>query len=151
MSSVKILDSKFNLKALLEAYLSDVKQIPTTGLTPAELKSRQNYLDAIITIQRVGITDMVKFALSFGRERTGDAKLLESALPTLVCWHVRQPNTIDKQYAAILYRYAISFKVNRHNLKDILLGFALNSSVSPIKPYFDRELDNVILRSKSFH
>lgn len=147
--SASVLEKKFKLKELLEVYVKDVKQINATSFTPIELKSKQHYISAISDIQRTGITDIVKYAMSFGRERSGQAKLLEQALPILVCWHVRQPNTMDKQYAAILYHYAISFKANRRNLKDLILGFVINSNLSPVKPYFDRELDNVIQRAKS--
>lgn len=147
--STAVLENKFKLKELLEVYLNDIKQISSTSFTPNELKSKQQYISAISDIQRTGITDMVKYAMSFGRERSGQAKMFEQALPVLVGWHVRQPNTMDKQYAAILYHYAVSFKANRRNLKDLMLGFVINSNLSPVKPYFDRELDQVIQRAKS--
>lgn len=147
--STAILENNFRLTELLEVYLKDVKQVNATSFTPNELKSKQHYVSAINDIQRTGITDIVKYAMSFGRERSGQAKIFEQALPVLVCWHVRQPNAMDKQYAAILYHYAVSFKKNRRHLKDLMLGFLINSNLSPIKPYFDRELENVIQRAKS--
>ncbi|MFO1257601.1 MAG: hypothetical protein U1E78_04200 [Gammaproteobacteria bacterium] len=148
-SSNSVLENKFKLKELLDVYLTDVKQISSTSFTPSELKSKQHYVSAITDIQHTGITDMVKYAMSFGRERSGQAKIFEQALPILICWHVRQPNAMDKQYAAVLYQYAVSFKANRRNLKDLMLGFVINSNLSPVKPYFDRELDHVIQRAKS--
>ena len=148
MNSDNLFSKKFTLNQILEKFYKDVEYINDKNLSPNELKLKKKYLSAILILKNANIVDVVRYALSFGRIKQGKAQEFSEALPIIAGWNINHPNSFEIEYSKILYIYSINFKKNRKNLKDLILGFTLNSSLSPVKSFFDKQLDFVIQNSK---
>lgn len=148
MADLTFMQKRYSLDALVTHYLDEIKKLRTPGLTPIDETKLQNYYQAAHVFKRISVMEIVQFALSYGRNATGKSEQMREAFPTILSNRVAQPTKIDVAYARLLFDYAKAFKQYRSNLKEWTLRFLLSSRFSPVSAMIEREIEQVIIRTK---
>lgn len=149
MVDTTFMNKKFKVQELFERYMQDIKNLQYPGLNELELRKLKNYLGAFNVVKNTSVMDLAKFAVSFGRHTSPQIEMLNKAFPVVLGRNVAQPQQVDLDYARILLDYAQAIHENRKNVKDWIIHFIINSKYSPVKQYFDSELNRVI--SDTYH
>ena len=145
MANIEFMDTKFSVKSAFESMSNDVNGITNLyTLSSIDQQKLSKYLKAILTIKNAGVMDIVKCAVSFGRNLSGTPAEIWAALPVLTGNRVLHPSRVDLEYAKILLAYASNFDKYKQNLKNKPLKFVLTSQLSPVTPFFNRQLNHVI-------
>jgi hypothetical protein len=138
--STAFMQKKYTLDGLVSHYLEDLKTLRSLVQTPQDEKKLQMYTQAVNVFKRIGVKDLVQFALSRGRSHPH----IQEAFPTLLGNRVTHPAKVDLVYAQLLLAYARAFQQYQSNLKDWILRFILTSRFSPLHTVFQQEIAYVI-------
>lgn len=148
MPDLSFMEKKFSMRTLCHQYLIDIKRLSEGAQSPMEQQKLNYYIRAMTVIHDAKVKDLALFALSFGRHTKGESYRIRKALPTLLGNNIVNPRPIDIEYLKLLISYACAFKNKKHLLKEYILRWIIQSKLSPVKPYVDREIDRVIKNSK---
>jgi hypothetical protein len=145
MANTEFMDTKFKVRVAFENFLSDVTKIKSKYTLPdLDQQKLYRYQQAITVIRDASVMDIVKCAVSFGRNLSGKPEQIWKALPTMIGNRVQHPTKVDIEYAKVLLEYSIALQKHKKNIKDYMLKFILTNALSPVTPYFNHQLNQVI-------
>lgn len=144
MSDLNFFKTKFSVFDAFSYYLKDLKNLYYPSISNNDKQKLSKYLNAFMCLKNCSRLDLLLFALSYGRHPAPNIQKLVRAFPIILAREVSVPSSIDWSYALLLQSYAQGLGEYRHNIKQWTIKFLLCNDRSPVKKYFDRELNHLL-------
>lgn len=144
MESLNFFKTKFSVFEAFDYFYTDLKNLYYPTISNNDKQKLSKYLNAFMCLKNCTRLDLLLFALSFGRHSAPNIQKLSRAFPIILARDVSVPSSIDWTYALLLQSYAMHLNQYRYNIKQWTIRFILTSERSPVKKYFDRELNGLL-------
>ncbi len=144
MESLNFFKTKFSVFEAFDYFYADLKNLYYPSISNNDKQKLSKYLNAFACLKNCSRLDLLLFGLSYGKHPAPNIQKLNRAFPIILAREVSVPSSIDWSYALLLQSYAMNLKAYRSNIKQWTIRFLLNSERSPVKKYFDRELNYLL-------